>query len=290
MRARGACVRVAGVLAAFLLAFTAPASHAEGRCGEHPWCVTSLSPEERAHLLLGAMSQADKIGVLTGKEASDVSMPPIKWTDGAVGAGGTGSGLKAATAMPSATALAANFDQAMANAYGAVVGQEVKHRGFDGDFGPTVNIMRTPLGGRTFEAYGEDPFLAGQTAVAWIKGFQRQGVMADVKHFAANNQEGQVGPSPIFGVYGGRPFVNVHADQRTLHEIELTAFEAAIKQGHSATTMCSYNLINGTYACANPWLLTGTLRRQWGFRGFVVSDAAACHETPQNLEAGLHFD
>ena len=266
------------------------AANAKGRCGHHPWCNTALSPTARAKLMLAVMSQSDKVGILTGQAGPDVDLPPINWTDGAVGAGGLGSGASGATAMPAATALAANFDRSMASRYGATVGVEVRHRGFDGDFGPTVNIMRTPLGGRTFEAYGEDPFLAGQTAVAWIKGFQRQGVMADVKHFAANNQEGQVGPSPIFGVYGGRPFVNVHADQRTLHEIELTAFEAAIKQGHSATTMCSYNLINGTYACANPWLLIKTLRRQWGFRGFVVSDAAACHETPQNLEAGLNFD
>src|SRR5438477_182417 len=94
----------------------------------------------------------------------------------------------AAAAMPAAIALAANFDQSRATSYGAVVGAEVKHRGFDGDFGPTVNIMRTPLGGRTFEAYGEDPFLSGQTAVGWTDGLQAQGVMADVKHFAANNQ------------------------------------------------------------------------------------------------------
>src|ERR1700730_1352935 len=108
-----------------------PASYAEGRCGEHPWCNTSLSADERATGLLHAMSQADKVGVLTGAEASDVGMPPIKWTDGAVGAGGGGSGAHPATAMPAATALAANFDQSMAYAYGAVVGQEVKHRAFD---------------------------------------------------------------------------------------------------------------------------------------------------------------
>src|SRR5205807_681264 len=127
----------------------------------------------------------------------------------------------AAAAMPAAIALAANFDPAMARRYGAAVGAEVRHRGFDGDFGPTVNIMRTPLGGRTFEAYGEDPFLSAQTAVGWIDGFQSQGVMADVKHFAANNQEGQLGVSPVWGVVGSRSHVNVHADPRTLHEVEL---------------------------------------------------------------------
>lgn len=236
------------------------------------------------------MSQSDKVGILTGQAGSDVGMPAIKWTDGAVGAGGLGSGGSGATAMPAAMALAANFDPAMASSYGAVVGTEVKHRGFDGDYGPTVNIMRTPLGGRTFEAYGEDPFLSAQTAVGWVDGLQAQGVMADVKHFAANNQEGQVGVSPLFGVYGSRPFVNVHVDERTLHEIELRPFEAAITKAHSATVMCSYNLLNGVYACANAFLLTDTFHTLWGSDGFTVSDALACHETEQDLNAGLNFD
>jgi beta-glucosidase len=236
------------------------------------------------------MSQSDKIGVLTGKEATDVEMPPIKFTDGAVGAGGVQSGANPATAMPSATALAANFDQAMAYSYGSVVGQEVKHRGFDGNWGPTVNIMRTPLGGRTYEAYGEDPFLSGQTAVGWIDGLQAQGVMADVKHFAANNQEGQYGVSPLVAPYGGRQFVNVHVSQRALHEIELTPFEAAITQGHSDTVMCSYNQLEGQYACANPFLLKETFHGLFGSDGFTVSDAVACHEPANDLNAGLNFD
>ena len=272
------------------LATCAPSASAVGRCGTHPWCDTSLSPAQRAQLLLNAMSQYDRIGVLTGQAASDVGMPAISFTDGAVGAGGAGSGTSAATAMPAGIALAANFDPATASSYGSVVGAEVKHRGFDGDFGPTVNIMRTPLGGRTFEAYGEDPFLSAQTGVGWIKGFQAQGVMADVKHFAANNQEGQFGVGPLFGAQGGRQFVNVHASQRTLHEIELAPFEAAIRQGNSATVMCSYNQIGGVYSCANPWLLTSTLRGEWGFDGFVVSDFLACHEVDQDLKAGMNLD
>jgi beta-glucosidase len=283
--AAAACV--GALVAASVLPST---SYAEGRCGEHPWCDTALSAEQRATLLLGAMSQSDKVGVLTGREASDVGMPAIKFTDGAVGAGGLGSSANPATAMPAGIALAANFDPSRASSYGAVVGQEVKHRGFDGDYGPTVNIMRTPLGGRTFEAYGEDPFLAGQTAVGWIDGFQAQGPIADVKHFAANNQEGQVGVSPLFGLYGGRPFVNVHVDPRALHEIELTPFEMADTQGHSATTMCSYNMIEGRYSCANPFLLKETFRGLFGSDGFVVSDALACHETEADLNAGLNFD
>jgi beta-glucosidase len=285
--------RIVGTLTAASLVvvnLSSPAAHAEGRCGSHPWCDTTLSPEQRATLLVKAMTQSDKVGVLTGREAADVGMPAIKWTDGAVGPGGANSQTSPATAMPAAIALAANFDQSTASAYGAVVGAEVKHRGFDGDWGPTVNIMRTPLGGRTFEAYGEDPFLSGQTAVGWIDGLQAQGVMADVKHFAANNQEGQFGVSPILGVYGARPFVNVHVDPRALHEIELTPFEAAVTQAHSATVMCSYNMLEGRYACASPFLLKDTFRGLWGSDGFVVSDFLACHETEADLNAGMNFD
>jgi beta-glucosidase len=280
---------LAALVAAAGAAGPAPAS-AQGRCGSFAWCDTSLPPEQRAQLMLAAMSQSDKIGILTGSEAGDVGLPAIKWTDGAVGAGGVGSGTEAATAMPAAIALAASFDPAEARRYGAIVGEEVRHRGDDGDFGPTVNIMRTPLGGRTFEAYGEDPLLASQTAVGWIDGLQSQGVMADVKHYAANNQEGQGGASPLEGVLGGRFDTDVLADPRTLHEIEFPAFEAAVRLAHSATVMCSYNLLNGTYACANPYLLQQTLRAEWDFPGFVVSDAGACHEPNRDMEAGLDED
>jgi beta-glucosidase len=286
----GARLGVIAALAALLIALPACAASAEGRCGSYPWCNTALSPSARAQLLLTAMSQSDKVGVLTGQAASDVGLPAIKFTDGALGAGGLGSGASGATAMPAGIALAANFNQAMAREYGSVVGAEVRHRGFDGDYGPTVNIMRTPLGGRTYEGYGEDPFLAAQTAVGWIDGFQSQGVMADVKHFAANNQEGQIGVSPLSGALGGRVIVNEHIDARELHEIELPAFQAAVQQAHVATVMCSYNMINGVYSCANPWLLQQTLRNAWGFQGFVVSDAAACHEPDADMAAGLDFD
>jgi beta-glucosidase len=268
----------------------APQAWAQGRCGAHPWCHTALSPDQRAALLLAAMTPDERNSMLTGGPVSRLDVPGLRFTDGGVGAGGLGSGASGATAMPAGIALAANFDPAMARRYGAVVGAEVKHRGFDGDFGPTVNIMRTPVGGRTFEAYGEDPFLAARTAVSWIDGLQAQGPMADVKHYAANNQEGQGGASPFNGASGGRFFIDANVDQRTLHEIYFPAFEAAVTEGHSATVMCSYNRLNGVYACGNDWLLTDVLRREWGFDGFVASDAGAAHETAQDLKAGLNYD
>ncbi|HUE38469.1 MAG TPA: glycoside hydrolase family 3 N-terminal domain-containing protein, partial [Candidatus Binatia bacterium] len=285
---------VARILAALtvIASLCCPASSsAAGRCGAHPWCDTTLSPDERADLLLAAMSQSDKIAMLGGMAATDVEVPAVKLTDGAVGVGGTGQGGEPATAMPCGTALAAAWDPELAFRYGALVGDEVRHHGFDGDFGPTVNIMRTPLGGRTFEAYGEDPYLAARTAVGWVSGLQSEGVMADVKHFAANNQEGLLGIPPITGLLGGRIDTNVHVSDRALHEIELPAFEAAVRDARSATVMCSYNLIAGLHSCENPHLLQDILRREWGFRGIVVSDAGAAYSnTAADLDAGLDYD
>lgn len=266
-------------------------ARAVGRCGNHPWCDTSLSPDQRAQRLLGALHRDEKVSLLdSGGSVARLDVPALQITDGALGAGGLGAGSQRATAMPAAISLSASFDPALALRYGAVVGDEVKHRGFDADFGPTVNIMRTPLGGRTYEAYGEDPYLAAQTAVGWIRGLQAQGVMANVKHFAANNQEGQGGVPPGSGAVGGRFTVNANVDERTLHEIYFPAFEAAVRRGHSATVMCAYNKVNGTYACQNPDLLTRYLRDEFGFDGFVISDAGAAHDTAPSLNSGLSYD
>ena len=128
----------------------------------------------------------------------------------------------------------------------------MQHRGFDGDYGPTVNIMRTPLGGRTYEGYGEDPFLAAQTAVGWIDGFQSQGVMADVKHYRGQ-QPG--GPGQRFagltGLIGGR-FWPTSTSIRASWRKSIPGVPGAVSRRTCATVMCSYNLVNGVYACANP--------------------------------------
>jgi beta-glucosidase len=126
--------------------------------------------------------------------------------------------------------------------------------------------------------------------VGWIQGLQNQGVMADVKHFVANDQEGYLGVPLLSGTIGGRLYVNSVVDQRTLHEIYLMPFQAAVQQGHSATVMCSYNRINGADACEDSYLLQQTLEKDWGFNGFVMSDAAAAHNTQGNLDNGMDFD
>ena len=199
--------------------------------------------------------------------------------------------------MPIPMALAATFDPEMARRYADVVANEVKDKGNDVVFAPTVNIMRTPLGGRTFEGFGEDPFLV-TTAVAWTKGAQAQGVMVNIKHFAANNQEGQspganqAGPASRSGrrPRGDRFASNSVVGERTLREIYLPQFEAAVKEGHVASVMCSYNRLDGQYACENAHLLSEILKREWGFKGYVLADYGAAHDTVASLNNGLDFE
>jgi beta-glucosidase len=299
VKVKGAWI-AAGLWAAALV--LPAAAFGQGRCGTYAWCNTALSPDQRATLLENAMSQSDKVAMLTGGAANDVGVPAASFNDGALGVRTTAASFGAstadvdntfggvATAFPAGIALAATFDQAMAQQYGAAVGMEQRLHGYDGDWGPTVNIMRTPLGGRTYEGYGEDPFLDAQTAVGWIDGLQSQGVMATVKHFIENDQEGQVGVSPLDGANGGRSFTNVIVDQRTLHEIELEPFAAAVQQAHVAAVMCSYNQVNGEFSCDNPYLLTTVLRGQLGFQGIVMSDALAAHTPQGDLNAGMDWD
>ncbi len=139
-------------------------------------------------------------------------------------------------------------------------------------------MKRTPLCGRNFEYYSEDPYLAGEMAVSFIKGVQSKGVGTSLKHFAANNQEYQ------------RSTISSEIDERTLREIYLPAFEAAVKKAKPWTVMCSYNKLNGTYAAENHRLLTEILKEEWGFEGFVVSDWGAVHDRVEALEAGLDLE
>ena len=292
------------VVCAFL-ALTA-AAQATGRCGPHPWCNTALTPDERAALLVGALTRDEKVGMLGGEDlqgvgggegthtgtdrgVARVGLPPVYYSDGPVG---VRSGK--ATAMPSPIGLAAAFDRSLARDHGAVIGDEVKHKGNDVVFAPTVNIMRTPLGGRTFESYGEDPYLMTRLGVEWLRGAQAQGVIGNVKHYAVNNQEGvgaSVPGAPVgVGVVGNRLTVDARVDERTLREVYLPHFEAAVKEAGVGSVMCSYNRINGAYACQNPRMLDQILRREWGFKGYVLADYGAAKDTRESLLAGLDFD
>jgi beta-glucosidase len=293
-------------------ALVAPSSAAAvGRCGAHPWCDTQLSPVTRADLVLQQMTTTEKVtmlggvnffGGVTGSATSHtgiemgvprLGVPTVFYTDGPLGPRQGQS-----TGLPAPLGLAATFSPVMARLYAAVVGNEARDKGNDVVFGPTINIMRTPLGGRTYEAYGEDPFLVAQTATAWIDGLQSQGVMADLKHFAENSQEGE-DPTGLLnkpgapigvGLLGNRMLENSVVDDRTLHEIELYAFQQAIAHAHPATVMCSYNKLGGTYACENGPLLETILRGQFGFNGYVLADYGAAHDTIASLNNGLDFE
>ena len=183
-----------------------------------------------------------------------------------------------ATALPAPILLAASWDPGLAHDYGAVIGLEARSLGDDLLEGPDVNIARIPQSGRTFEAFGEDPYLVAQMAVAEIQGIQSQGEIANVKHYAANNQE------------ANRMKVNEIIGQRALHEIYLPAFEASVKQGHVASVMAAYPRVNGEFCCQNDELENEFLKKEWGFQGFVTSDFGAVHSTVPSAMAGLDLE
>jgi beta-glucosidase len=264
--------------------------------GAHPWCDRGRSPDARARRFLDAMTLDEKISLLGGDSQGAaphtgatyaiprLGLRAVYFSDGPVG-----PRQGEATAMPIPMALAATWSPALAREHGREIADEARHKGNDVVFAPTVNIMRTPQGGRTYEAYGEDTYLVGRTGVEWIRGAQSTGVIADVKHYLANNQEGQLGLPPLAAIFGGRMIVDVRASERTLREVYLPQFEAAVKQGHVGTIMCSYNRVNGSYACQNHHTLETVLRKQWGFKGIALADYGASKETAANLNNGLDF-
>ncbi|MGW1375439.1 glycoside hydrolase family 3 C-terminal domain-containing protein [Streptomyces sp. NPDC002446] len=191
-----------------------------------------------------------------------LGIPKLRATDGPAGV----TIHRPAIAMPAPVSLAASFDDSLATKYGQVLGREGRAFGQDVLFAPMVNNIRVPQGGRNFETFSEDPLLTGRTAAAEIKGIQSQGLMATVKHYAANTQE------------NNRMGVDVKVDERTLQEIELPGFDAAVKAG-AASVMCAYPKVNGEAACGNGTLLNGILREQLKFQGWVTSDWLATHST-----------
>jgi beta-glucosidase len=193
-------------------------------------------------------------------------IPAMGLEDGPLG---VGDGLTGVTQLPSGASLAATFDISLARRYGAVIGQEEWGKGAAVNLGPTVNILRDPRWGRSFEAFTEDPFLNAALAISEIGGVQAQGEMSQVRHFAAYNQE----------TNRNTPADDVIVSNRTLHEIYLPAFQQAVTRAKAASVMCAYSVINGSFACQNPYLETQVLRQRWGFPGFVTSDYAALHST-----------
>lgn len=183
-----------------------------------------------------------------------------------------------AVCFPAACASACSFDRDLLREMGEALGEECQAENVSVLLGPAVNIKRSPLCGRNFEYFSEDPYLAAQLAAAQIQGVQSKGVGTSVKHFAANNQEYR------------RMSCSSEVDERTLREIYLAPFETAVKEGRPDTVMCSYNKINGEFASENHWLLTEVLRNEWGFDGYVMSDWGAVNDRVKGLAAGLDLE
>jgi beta-glucosidase len=249
--------------------------------------------EKRLDSLIGAMTVEEKVAMLCGNGLFSstcierLGIPELHYTDGPFGvreeinrkswnpAGWTND---SATFFPTGSALAASWNTDLAYKFGTGIGQEAKTRGKDVLLAPAVNITRTPLNGRTFEYMSEDPFLNSKLAVNYIRGVQDCGVSACVKHFAANNQE------------TNRGSVNVIMDERTLREIYLPAFKSAVVEGHVSSVMAAYNKFRGSYCSENEYLLNTILRKEWKFKGFVVSDWGGTHSTVRAAMNGLDVE
>ena len=242
-----------------------------------PELIKKMSLEEKAALCTGA-------GPWTTTPVERLGIPEMTVSDGPHGVRRVKnvqdfvSQSVPATCFPTAVSMASTWDVDLIREIGVAIAEECIALEVDVILGPGVNIKRTPLCGRNFEYYSEDPYLAGEMAVGFISGVQSKGVGTSLKHFAANNQEYQ------------RSTINSEMDERTLMEIYLPAFEAAVKKAKPWTVMCSYNKLNGTFAAENHQLLTQILRDLWGYEGFVVSDWGAVHDRVEALQAGLDLE
>jgi beta-glucosidase len=282
LRSAAATTTVAAVTAAAIAAAIAPGAVTAAPAG------AAATPRERAQGIVAQMTLDEKIqqlhGIKTDTEYRTVpaiprlGVPKLLLTNGPAGVSTGGVTQPRATALPAPIALAASFDLTQADAYGDLMGQEVLSVGRNVLEGPTVNIARVPVGGRNFESYGEDPYLASRFTVRTIQAIQARGVIANVKHYFANNQE------------ASRFSINNDIAERTMREIYLPAFEASVKEAKVGSFMCAYPRINGTFNCENRLVLTDILRRDWGFDGFVFSDFGAVHSTVPSANAGLDLE
>lgn len=245
----------------------------------------SQPPGKRADQLLAEMTLAQKDQLLVGTGdgyyygAADeipgipsLCIPNQVFNDAGQG---LGDGQVNTTAFPAPIATAASWDPSLASTFGQAVGKEAWEKGINVWLAPGMDIARVPMNGRNFEYLGEDPYLAGQTAAGVIQGAQQEHVIATAKHYALNNQE------------TNRMTVSSDASERTMQEIYLPAFDAAVNQGGAGAVMCSYNRVNSVYACQDPTLLTTYLKQQFGFTGYVMSDWGATHSTVASANAGL---
>ena len=254
-------------------------------------------PDETAHATLdvaatlAAMTLEEKAALLAGRDAwslegvERLGVPSIAVADGPYGlrkerrsGDMTLVDTVPATCFPTSSALAATWNPALVEEVGAAIGREARAEGVSVVLGPGANIKRTPLGGRCFEYFSEDPLLSGRLAAAWIRGVQGTGVGASLKHLAANNQETR------------RFSIDALVDERALREIYLASFERAVAAGRPWTVMAAYNRLNGVFCSEHRELLTGILRDEWGFDGAVVSDWGGVNRRAAAVAAGLDLE
>ncbi len=242
--------------------------------------LDSSSIEAKAHSLLGQLTLEQKVELIGGVDSMftnaepSIGLPRLKMSDASVGVRTWGP----TTAYAGGVALAATWDRNYARKLGEGLGKDARARGVNFLLGPGVNIARSPVNGRDFEYLSEDPFLNGAIVVPYIEGVQSQGVSATVKHYALNNEE------------YNRHNVDVEADERTMREIYLPAFEAAVAQGHVDAVMDSYNLINGAHATQNEFLNLNVLKGDWGFKGVLMSDWEATYDGVAAANNGLDLE
>ncbi len=283
-----------------LASFGHGAAHAEAKpdISKMPWMNKALSSDERASLVLGQMTLDEKIQMVHGtgwgvlRKGAPIparsnfgagfmagidrlNIPDINLADSAVGIRMAAYQSRYATLLPSTLGAASSWDPDSAFLYGSVIGRELRAQGFNMSIGGGVNITREPRNGRNFEYAGEDPVLAGTMTGQLMNGVKAQHVMSDIKHYALNDQE------------TGRTVVNVLLDKKALRESDLLAFEIAIGISDPSGVMCSYNLVAGDWACENDYLLNQVLKKDFKFKGWVLSDWSATHSTVKAALNGL---
>jgi beta-glucosidase len=264
-----------------------------------PWMNSQLSPEERSELVLKQLTLDEKLALLHGNGMAGelqwqmpltgltnggagytqgverLGIPPLVISDAGYGVRASGANGRYSTAMPSNLGAASSWDQESACQFGELIGGELRAQGFDMTLGGGVNLTREPRNGRTFEYAGEDPLLAGTVVGNMMKCEQNQHVIGDIKHYAINDQE------------TGRFVVNSVISKRAMQESDLLAFHIAISIANPGAVMCSYNRINGDFGCENSYTLQNVLKKDWGFKGFVISDWGGTHSTEKASAAGL---
>jgi len=291
-------------LAALCLVAAATHAGAQGRNGASqapagPWMNQDLSPDQRADLVLEQMTLDEKIQLVHGGGGGGpaaggqqqpnrsnggagwipgiqrLGIPDLNMADSAVGVTRGAARSRYSTGLPSTIAEAASWDLKLAYLYGTVIGRELRDQGYNMSIGGGVDITREPRNGRNFEYQGEDPILAGRMVGQLMKGVQDRHILGDMKHFALNDQE------------TGRNIGNAILDKRAMRESDLLAFEIGLRDSQAACVMCSYNKVNGDWSCQNDYLLNQVLKKDFGFKGWVLSDWGGTHSTAKAALAGL---